>query len=430
MSDSSITNWEGVFKTVYGAQGPVELIPAMAMLYREIKISDKEKQGLKFSIPVLVAHSQGFTYNTTSNNAFDLNTAISAITQEAEVSASEVALTNILPYRTISRSQGNEKAFQEATDFCVYEMKESHVKRLEIAYLYGGQSGGIIEADSSANIGANSTTVTFTAGSWADGIVCGIEGAEVGFYAANGTQVVGISTGTGIFVLTAPNPNSKTMVVTAAVASDITALDTALSSANSFAFFRGAYGEECVGILAQIANTGSQFGISAATYGLWRGNVYSCGSAQLTMRKVLKGAAIAYSRGLEGKCRVLCNPLGFADLASDMASYRRYDGSYSSEKASNGSKMISFYGQNGEIEIVGHAGVKPQDAFLVDFKHMRRLGSSDVVFGMPKAGAAGAAFQFVPSKMGFEIRSYSDNCIFIDAPARFVHFSAIVNLNA
>lgn len=424
---TTMDSLDGIFKTVYGEKGPIELIPAMAMLYREVALRDTEKQGLKFSIPVIVAHSQGFTYNTTSGSAFSLNNSIAMTTQEAEISSSEIVLTNILPLRVASRSVGgNKKAFKEATELVVMDMKESHVKRNEIAYLYGGSSAGVAEADSSVNASATTTTVTFTSGSWADGIVSGLENSEVNFYSAAGSIVS--SGADAVFTISRVNPNSKTMLITG-TATGITALDSALGSANQFMFFKGAYGEECVGILKQLSNTGSLFGIDAAVYGLWRGNVYDVGSAQLTMRKVLKAAAIAYGRGLEGKCRVLLNPLTFADLASDMASYRRYDGSYSQSKATNGSQMISFFGQNGEIEIVGHTGVKPQDAFLIDFKHIRRLGSSDVVFGIPGVNSS-VITQFVPGINGFEIRSYSDTCIFIDAPARCVYFQNIVNLNS
>ena len=208
----------------------------------------------------------------------------------------------------------------------------------------------------------------------------------------------------------------------------ITALDGALNSANAYIFFNGAYGEECAGIFKQLANTGSLFGIDAAVYGLWKANLYNVNSSQITMRKVLKGAAVAFGRGLEGKCRVCLNPLNFADLASDLAAYRRYDGSYSRSKAENGAEKISFYGQNGEIEIVGHPVIKPKDAALIDMKHMRRLGSTDITFNLP--GLGGRIFTLLPSKSGFELRNYSDTAIFIDAPARFVYFQNIVPLSS
>lgn len=416
---------DGNFKTVYGEKGPIDLIPEIAMLYREIKIRDSEKQGLKFVIPVLVANSHGFTYNTSSTTAFDLNDPIAMTTQEAEVTATELTLRDAITMRAASRSQGgNTKAFKDATELVVMNMQESHAKRLEIMYWYGGSSEGIGQADDSTNVSATSTDVVFTSGSWANGIWSGLENCDMQFYTAAGSL---ISSGDdSIFTVSRINASTYTVRFTG-TSTGISALDTALNSADAYAFFRGAYGEECVGVFKQLSNSGELFGINAAVYGLWKANTYDVNSSQLTMRKVLKGAAVAYGRGLEGKCRVCCNPLVFADLAGDLAAYRRYDGSYSRSKSENGSEKISFYGQNGEIEIVGHPVIKPKDAALIDMKHMRRLGSTDITFNIP--GLGGKIFTLLPSKSGFELRNYSDTAIFIDAPARFVYFQNIVPLS-
>lgn len=417
---------DGDFKVVYGDKGPVNVIPEIAMLYREIPLRDSEKQGLRFAIPVLVANSHGFTYNTSSTTAFDLNDPIAMTTQEAEISASELTLRDAITMRAASRSQGgNLKAFKDATELVVMNMQESHAKRLEIMYWYGGLSAGIAEADTSTNASATTTNVVFTAGSWANGIWSGLENCKINFYSSGGSIVS--SGADSIFTVSAINASTYTVLITG-TSTGISALDTALLSANQFAFFNGAYGEEAVGIFKQLSNTGTLFGIDAAVYGLWKANLYNVNSTQLTMRKVLKGAAVAYGRGLEGKCRVCLNPLVFADLAADLAAYRRYDGSYSRSKAENGSEKISFYGQNGEIEIVGHPAIKPQDAALIDMKHMRRLGSTDITFNLP--GLGGKIFTLLPSKSGFELRNYSDSAIFIDAPARFVYFQNIVPLSS
>lgn len=412
---------DGLFKVVYGESGPVNVIPEIAMLYREIKIRDSEKQGQKFVIPVLVANSHGFTYNTSSTTAFDLNDPIAMTTQEAEVTATELTLRDAITMRAASRSQGgNKKAFKDATELVVMNMQESHAKRLEIMYWYGGLSEGIAEADSSTNVSATSTDIVFTDLSWANGIWSGLENCKLQFYSAGGSLVS--SGADSIFQVSRINASTYTVRVTG-TATGITALDLALASANQFAFFNGAYGEECVGVFKQLANTSTLFGIDAAVYGLWKANIYNVNSTQMTMRKVLKGAAVAYGRGLEGKCRLVLNPINFADLAADLAAFRRYDGSYSRSKAENGAEKISFYGQNGEIEVVGHPAIKPKDAALIDMKHMRRLGSTDITFNLP--GLGGRIFTLLASKSGFELRNYSDTAIFIDAPARFVYFQNI-----
>jgi hypothetical protein len=417
---------DGLFKTVYGEKGPVNVIPEIAMLYREVPLRDSEKQGKSFVIPVLVANSHGFTYNTSSATAFALNNSIAMTTQEAEVTATELVLRDAIALRVASRSQGgNKRAFKDGTELVVMNMQESHAKRLEIMYWYGGALEGIATADDSTNVSATTTDVVILDETWADGIWSGLENCEIQFYTLLDALVS--SGADSIFTVSRVNASSKTIRVTG-TATGITALDSALNSGDCHIFFNGAHGEECSGVLAQLQNTGTLFGIDASIYGLWRANVYDVAGAQLTMRKVLKGAAIAYGRGLQGKARVCMNPLVYADLAADIASYRRYDGSYSKAKAENGSQMISFYGQNGELELVGHSVLKPKDAFLIDMKHMRRLGSTDITFDIP--GLGGKIFTLLPNNNGFELRNYSDTAIFIDAPARFVYFDDIAPLDS
>lgn len=415
---------DGFFKDVFGEDGPIEAIPEVGMMYKELKLKDSEKQGEKFVIPVIVAHSHGFTYNTTSTTAFSLNNSIAMTTQEAEVSATELLLRDAISYRVASRSaKGGKKAFKDGTELVVKNMMESHVKRVEIMYWYGNQADGVMIADSSSNINTTSTLITALSSDWADGIMSGLENAQVQFYSAAGSLVS--SGADSVFNISKVDAVNKQLTVTGTT-TGISALDTALSSADQSMFFNGAYGEEATGIQAILANTGTLFSIDAGTYGLWKANTYACGSAQLTMAKVLKGAAQAYGRGLQGKARLFCNPLTWANLAADLAALRKYDGSYKRTKGENGVEAICYYAQNGEIEIVGYPIIKPKHAFLLPMKRVRRLGSTDITFNTP--GLGGRIFKQLENNAGFELRNYSDTCIFIDTPAQCVQFTEIVNV--
>ncbi len=222
--------------------------------------------------------------------------------------------------------------------------------------------------------------------------------------------------------MTSVSASAKQISVSGAAA-DLTAMDAQLNNASFY--FYGAFGNEMTGIDAIITNTGTLFNISAATYNLWAGNIYSCSSAELTMGKILSGLAMSVGRGLLEDVVVLLNPDSFANIMSDLAAQRKFDGSYSKKKAENGSESVTFYGQNGMIELVPHPMVKSGDAFALPLDIIQRVGSTDVSFrGEGPTGQEDYLFQNT-STNGWTCRAYTDQAILIEAPAFCVKFSNI-----
>jgi hypothetical protein len=426
---TGVDELDGLFKNVYGEDGPVDLVPEIGMIYKEKKLRDTEKIGSQYIMNVIVANSHGFTYNSTSNTAYSLNNHIAMTTQDAAISAAEIVLRDAIAYRAASRSAGGKKqAFKDATELVVKNMYDSHVKRLEIDMWYGGAptaidvGGGIGATSSSANVDTTHTAITFSEASWADGIWAGLENAQIEFRV--GTNLVSSAADAIFTVQKVDNENRKVTVT--GTTGGISTLDTDIASTSQNCFFYGSYGEQMTGLHQILGNTGTLFGISASTYGLWKANSVDCGSAQLTMQKVLKGAAKCYGRGLVGKAKLFVSPVTWANLASDLASLRRYDGSYKRGKAENGVESLTYYAQNGEIEIVGYTLVKRGFAYLLPMDRIHRIGSSDVTFNTP--GMGGKIFTQLASNAGFELRNYSDSAIFVDSPAKACLFTGIVNV--
>lgn len=426
---TGVDELDGLFKTVYGQDGPVDLVPEVGMIYKEKKLRETEKIGSQYIMNVIVANSHGFTYNSSSNTAYSLNNHIAMTTQDATISAAEIVLRDAIAYRAASRSAGgNKKAFKDATELVVKNMYDSHVKRLEIDIWYGGAptafdaGAGIGATLSSSNVDSTHTAVTFTEASWADGIWAGLENAQIEFRV--GTNLVSSGSDAIFTVQKVDNDNRKVTVT--GTSTGITALDSDIASTSQNCFFYGSYGEQMTGLYSILSNAGTLFGINAATYGLWKSNSVDCGSAQLTMGKVLKGAAKAYGRGLMGKARLFVSPITWANLASDLSALRRYDGSYKRSKLENGTDSLTYYAQNGEIEIVGYTLIKRGFAMLLPMDRVHRIGSSDVTFNTP--GMGGRIFTQLASNAGFELRNYSDSAIFVDSPAKACLFTGIVNV--
>jgi hypothetical protein len=144
------------------------------------------------------------------------------------------------------------------------------------------------------------------------------------------------------------------------------------------------------------------------------------------MAKVLKGVSKAFARGQVGKLSLYVSPLTWANLAADLSALRKYDGSYKRGKLENGTEGITFYAQNGEIEIIGYNIIKQGFAYALPLDHVHRVGSTDVTFDTP--GMGGKIFTQLANNAGFELRNYSDTAVFVDAPARCVFFTGITNV--
>lgn len=414
---------DGLFKQIY-APTINDLIPEVAKLKKLIPFSAREKQlGDFYNQPVILTGEQGVTYAAPGAGAFDLNDSVAMTMKNAQVQGYQMALRSSISYDTASRaSTGGERAFRGAFDLVVENMMESVTKRLEINMLYG-QSGIATASSTYSAPSATTESITMTEASWATGIWSGLENAQVNFRTAADALVS--SGADSIFTVTTVNVNTRTVIFTG-TSTGCTALNSALGTPGVTVWFNGSYGAEAPGLQKIITNTGLLFNINASTYNLWQGNTFSASSGELTMKKVQAAVSLAVQRGLNEKATVLVNPDTWADLNSSLAALRMFDGSYTSNEGKNGFQSITYYGQNGEIEILAHNCVKLGDAFIVPLKRIKRIGSTDVTFNTPGMNNEQFFLQ-IANKAGYELRLYTDQSLFIEYPARTVYVSGIVN---
>lgn len=416
------SNLTGLFKEAYGPDVN-NLIPESAKITKMVNFVPRDKEtGNLYHQPVIVSNEHGVTYATVDAGAFALNTAISMQMKDAQIAGAQILLRSSLSYDAASRASNNVKAFMKATELMVQNMMESGTDRLETACLYG--ASGLATCSSSVNTNATTTVVQISTASWATGIWLGKETCKIQFY--NGSSLISSSTDS-IFTISVVDVANRKLTVTG-TATGITALDADLAGAGAGVtkiFFNGAKGNEMSGLDTIITNTGQLFNVDAAAYNLWKGNTYSAASAALTMGKILSAASLAVQRGLNEKATVFMNPDTWTNVASDLAALRKFDGSYRREKAENGVESISFYHQNGELELVGWNKVKEGEAFIIPMKRVRRLGSTDFTFKTP--GREDEIFLHLADNAGYELRLYTDQAIFLETPARATKITGIVN---
>ena len=325
--------------------------------------------------------------------------------KDAQIKGSPAVLRSFLGYVAASRAaQGDKQAFMDATKYLVANMLRSMAKKIEIEALYGQKGYGTV-ASSAANV------ITITTAEWAPGIWGGAEGLTIEVRSSDN------STSRGTAVITGVSFENRTLTLSSTIPG---------VTANDNIYHFGAYGNEFVGIHNIInQTTGTLFNISVSQYNLFRGNQYDAQSGALSFTKLNLAAARAVEKGLDGKLVAMVNPRGWANMLSDQAALRKYDGSWSRDRLENGSQKLTFFSQNGEIEIVPSIYVKEGYAYLLSIEDWMRVGSTDMTFKRP--GQGDQFFRDLENSAGYELRLYTDQAVFCSAIARNVIIYNITN---
>jgi len=413
------TKLEGLFKEVYGDK--VEnLVPECAKLVKLVKFEGREKElGNKYHQPVKVAESHGFTYAAPAAGAFLLNDHIAMTLKDATVDGYQLLLRDAIDYEAAAKASGGKKAFAKATSMIVKHMVESMTKRLEIEMFYGGTNLGVIGAIAGGD--ATFRTITISAATMAPGIWAGSENAQLNVYSHVGVLV---STGAdAVFEITSVDIDERKLVLTG-TAQGITDLAAAVGAGACTLHWKGSKNNQMSGLDKILTNAGSLFGIDASAYNLWKSNKLTM-SGQLSMAKILRAVSRAVNRGLDESVVCFVNPYTWQDLHADQAALRVFDSSYKPSQGESGVEKIVYHGQNGKIEIMSHSVVKAGEAFILPLKKVIRIGAQDVSFKFPGFGEQ--VFFPLPSNAGYEMRLYTDQALFINAPAKCVKVEGIVN---
>lgn len=420
----------GLFKEIYG-DSQVSLLPDNAKIQKLIPFVSRDKElGNKYHQNVIVAYEHGLSYASSTDGAFALNDHISMQTQDAQIQGSQMLLRSALSYDAAARASNGKKAFAKATSMIVENMVESVAKRLEVAMIYGQAANGLGNGDTAAVVGdsvTGSVTLTLDAAEWAPGIWQGMEGARVTCKVSSSFY--------GPFAIDSVNFDDRKVVLKAATESKGQDAGTGVianiaSQSDVKIFYFGSVkiadgsSREMVGLDKIITTSGTLFNINNTNYGLWKGNSATVTGA-LTLGKILKAINKPISKGLDEDVVALVNPDTWSDLATDLAALRQFDQSYSPAKGENGVESLVYHSQNGKIEIVSHSCVKAGDCFVMPPKRFKRIGAIDVTFKTP--GREEEIFFNLPDNAGFELRAYTDQALFCEAPAKCLKISGFTN---
>lgn len=384
------------------------LVPTCAIVQKMTpKLSAATKTGRKFLWPVALTNENGVTYG--DGTVFSYEDDVAAVYEEIELDSNPCVLKSRVSLAAANRMANEELTFITHMSLRAGNMKESLTKRAEISSIYGKKGLGKVASQTGSG---TTRALILTDATWAPGIWGGMENSLLEGR-SSGSKV---NTNADI-VLVSVDYDNKTLNVSG----NATDLD-GMTAAKDI-FFKGSYTNDFNGIDAQLTNTGSLFGIDAATYQLWKATSHAVTGA-LTFAKVLKGVAKAVGKGgLSEDCVLLVSSLTYEGMNADMAALRVLDSSFKATKGENGVTGIEYNSQAGTIKVVAHPMVKEGEAFLLPEKGLKRVGATEINFGM----GGEEYFEKLEGSAGYQLLAQYDWCILVEKPARCVKYTGITN---
>lgn len=410
MSENTMTTAQGFFKEAYATQIK-ELYPDNTKILRRIPFIEAQSQpGGTFKQPVVVKNEHGITLAGANAGAFALNPPIAMSSVFAELTPTQVLMRTAVDYETVMRSK-SKNAFVAATSEIVKNALNSTYKYLEILSMWGRSGLATLSAVPSA------TTMTITLAQWAPAIWIGSEGRTLRVESAAGVL-------RGTCVISSVDVDTRIITVDAVpagtIATDILYLNN------------GGSTNEMIGMYGMLSNTGTLFGINAATYSQWKSSSYNVAGA-FSFNKLISALALGVNKGLDEDVEVYLNPKTYSNVNNDQAALRRHDYSYKTDKFQNGAENLEFYYQGGKITIISTPYMKEGYAFIVPAvsKTFKKVGATDVTFKMPGSISndpnSESYLITMPNNAGVEFRIYSNWALFSSDMYKSVLCTGIVN---
>jgi hypothetical protein len=432
MSQASDGNAIQLFKKVYGSLE--DLQPEDYQLQRDLPFSQRAKTGESYNVAAVLTAETGITLAGSGTEAFELNPAIAGTIKQATVTPYISVLSSVVPWAVMSRSASDAVAFKNATKFIVKNNLKSHGKFLEILRLYGqtteklgyvsyatatyrgvaltNGTGTINSVAFTNGVNTSAKAILLGAGQFAAGHWVGMEGVTVHQLDSNNVivasgKLVGVEAHYGYIYV------------------DFVPVAATSATSHKLCFDGMQDSKDALGVKGILQASGSLFGISTSSYSLWKGNHIQLSNVKFTFDKLQEGVALAVNKGgLDGDINLYVNPRTWGTLINTEAGKRQYDDSYSPDEAKNGFEAIVFHHQAGKAIIQSHRMVKEGDVFGMHMPDWERSGSSEIGFSVPASMQGDVIFP-LENFAGYAFRSFSDQFMFCNAPARSILWTGV-----
>lgn len=439
-------DYNGLFKKVYGKFNNLR-VPGNKIL-DFIPFEGAAGTGQSYVEGMALTDESGHTWTGSGLGLSQIEPANAGVVEQAEYKAYEYLLSSVIPWKVMSRTEGDEKAFKSATKYLISNNLQSHARTLEDIVIYGqdidgGMFGhtayftGTYRGVSFTNGGGTLNGITFTAGVSADGKTMLLNQGQYApglFVGREGTVFVQVEKSSGNVVFEGKLKDTNVTYGYVTFESTSGTLAAATSETSHYICIKGMEKTDnhMPGIIKIISTqTGKLFGIDTGRYSRYRGIVQEAGTnANLGFSEVLRGISYAASKGLGEPNQVdqmVCmNHLMWSKVLDDQMAYRRYDSSYKISDLQVGANSISFYSQIGRTTIVPSSKMKEGEAIglckpmgdsgnaQLPNRQWYRGGSSEMSFKVP--GAGDELIKQLENQNGYMYKSRSDQFVACRVP--------------
>lgn len=411
---SAYSNIQSLFRRRYGPY--VNPMPGDNTLAKAMKfIPQNLRPGEDFRFPVQLTLEHGVTHNTDAT-AFSVSSVQDSTTSVASLEGAEILVAGNIPYAVIAKAMNGEGAYFPAMDYKVKALTQAGELYRELSLMYGSGSSSTLAASlatvnasvSGANLAAPQV-VNITRATWSAGVWNHMVNALVDIYQSD----LATSRATEVTV-TAIDPTQNRITLTKSGSS-------ATVAAGDVIVQRGSGLTACVGVKGILQNTGSLFGISAATYPLWRSLIHSAGSTVLSLSSIQQMAAKLANNGLKKGGTLFVSNATFADIVIEMQADERYSNPAAPDAKQTGTYNILVKSPCGPINIAMHGFQQQGFAYFIGNGLGIRVGETDNTFSLP--GTNKWFYVELESNAGCQIRVYSKQAPMLKIP----YHCAIVN---
>lgn len=309
-----------------------------------------------------------------------------------------------------------DKASAKLADLLDYWVADAR-RELELEMLLGGWRGTIAHASVAAGSG-DQTDIQLTKGSFIPGLWFGAENTplEIRLSSDNATVLQNGGT-THKYTLKAVDMDTATLTVQASTTQGATDLEAISADHDLFAF--GAYGNAVqTPLRTQIANTGTMFGINAATWSVWAGNTFALPGTRFTLSELNKRVMARLAPKVTGRTviDILVSDLTFSEFNEDAAAALVVNAEAKAEEFANGYTKISFRSSRITAYLRPHLYVPNGEAYVIPRNKCTRVGATDLSM---QSHTSGQNDYLVRPKNGtvYGGSMYTNQQIFLEAPS-------------
>lgn len=384
-------------------------------------VTKEMRSGRTYNFPVYLGLPHGVTHDDTKT-AFTLNSVVAPTMEEATLSGSTIVVRDNVAYDDIMATMngvanggGQGGAYWDVWDQCTYGLMQAGELYRELALLWGPGSTstaasniGVVNASvSGANLAAPQV-VNITRASWAQGLWPRMTNAVVDVYQSDAATL----RASGVTVQNSVAATCRLQLYKAASGATVAAGDIILA--------RGALDVSCYGLDAICDNSGSLFGISAATYPQWRASSQAVGSTTFSRAVILGACAKLKGYGAKNGGTLFVAGPALADLIDEAAELHR-DMS-ADDTIVHGASAITYKTPIGPVKVQVHDYMKQGSAYFVPSGKLKRVGSTDLTFDN---GRNEWFYNELADSAGAQLRIFSSQAIICEEPWHLIKFTGI-----